>query len=233
VQLNVKGIADLHDSFKDYIQVEVLDGENKYQADGFGLQVAKKGVIFKKFPPVLHLQLKRFEYDMMKDSMVKINDRHQFPLKIQLDEFLEEKPQTPQVYHLYGVLVHAGDVNGGHYCAFLRRPELPADCKNPELHYSNRSEDSFMEITSESTANEEKSQSSWFKFDDDKVTNVTEKEALEDNYGGEIDSNSLKPLKYKRFTNAYMLIYYRESDLSEILSQITENDVPCHLSKSF
>jgi ubiquitin carboxyl-terminal hydrolase 7 len=41
-------------------------------AEGFGLQDAKKGVIFQTFPPVLHLQLKRFEYDMERDAMVKV-----------------------------------------------------------------------------------------------------------------------------------------------------------------
>lgn len=41
-------------------------------AEGYGLQDAKKGVIFESFPPVLHLQLKRFEYDMMRDMMVKV-----------------------------------------------------------------------------------------------------------------------------------------------------------------
>lgn len=38
-------------------------------------QEAKKGVIFAKFPPVLHLQLMRFQYDPMTDTNVKINDR--------------------------------------------------------------------------------------------------------------------------------------------------------------
>ena len=60
IQLNVKGMKNLEESFKDYIQVETLDGDNKYFAEGHGLQDAKKGVIFLKFPPVLHLQLKRF-----------------------------------------------------------------------------------------------------------------------------------------------------------------------------
>jgi ubiquitin carboxyl-terminal hydrolase 7 len=36
----------------------MLNGENKYQAEGFGLQDAK-GIIFESFPSVLHLQLKR------------------------------------------------------------------------------------------------------------------------------------------------------------------------------
>lgn len=35
-------------------------------------QDAKKGVLFIDFPPVLQLQLKRFEYDFMRDTMVKV-----------------------------------------------------------------------------------------------------------------------------------------------------------------
>jgi ubiquitin carboxyl-terminal hydrolase 7 len=72
LQLNVKGMKNLYESFKDYVAVETLDGENKYQAEGFGLQDAKKGIIFESFPPVLHLQLKRFEYDIQRDAMVKV-----------------------------------------------------------------------------------------------------------------------------------------------------------------
>lgn len=61
----------LRDSFRDYVAVETLEGDNKYQAEGFGLQDAKKGIVFQSFPPVLHLQLKRFEYDVQRDAMVK------------------------------------------------------------------------------------------------------------------------------------------------------------------
>ena len=73
LQLNVKGMKNLYDSFRDYVAVEMLDGENKYQAEGYGLQDAKKGIIFQSFPPVLHLQLKRFEYDVQRDAMVKVS----------------------------------------------------------------------------------------------------------------------------------------------------------------
>ena len=70
----------------------------------------------------------------------------------------------------------------------------------------------------------------WFKYDDDKVIPVTQREVLEDNYGGE---STLRPnLKIaKRFTNAYMLVYIRESDLDEILAPVTNADIPQHLSK--
>lgn len=65
-------MKDLHESFKDYVTVETMDGENQYMAEGHGMQDARKGVIFESFPPVLHLQLKRFEYDMQRDTMVKV-----------------------------------------------------------------------------------------------------------------------------------------------------------------
>jgi ubiquitin carboxyl-terminal hydrolase 7 len=77
IQLNVKGMKNLYESFKDYVAVETLDGDNKYMAEGYGLQDAKKGIIFQSFPPVLHLQLKRFEYDIQRDAMVKVSTRTQ------------------------------------------------------------------------------------------------------------------------------------------------------------
>ncbi|KAK1807107.1 ubiquitin-specific protease ubp15, partial [Friedmanniomyces endolithicus] len=71
LQLNVSGCKSLDDSFKNYVEVETLEGENKYMAEGYGLQDARKGVIFESFPQVLHLQLKRFEYDFQRDAMMK------------------------------------------------------------------------------------------------------------------------------------------------------------------
>lgn len=65
-------MKNLYESFKDHVAVEMVEGENKYQAEGFGLQDAKKGMLFQSFPPVLHLQLKRFEYDIQRDAMAKV-----------------------------------------------------------------------------------------------------------------------------------------------------------------
>lgn len=205
IQLNVKGMKNLHESFKDYVAVEMLEGENKYQAEGFGLQDAKKGIVFMSFPPVLHLQLKRFEYDIQRDAMVKINDRHEFPFQIDLDEFLDPGADrsSPWVYKLHGVLVHSGDLHGGHYFALIK----------PDR------------------------ETRWLKFDDDRVTPVTDKEVLEENYGGEplhplppaLQRNQVRALK--RFTNAYMLVYIRESAIDEVLAPFSEEDTPAHLSR--
>ena len=207
IQLTIKGLKTLRDSFKDYVSVETLDGENKYQAEGHGLQDARKGVIFKSFPPVLHLQLRRFEYDVMKDALVKINDRHEFPFEIDLAEFVdpaERDPNTSYNYRLHGVLVHSGDLHGGHYFALIKPTK----------------------------------DGRWFKFDDDRVTPVTDKEVLEDNYGGDMPNGLMAPHQrnqartLKKFTNAYMLVYIRDSELDTVMAPFTESDTPSHLSKS-
>ncbi|WVQ73689.1 hypothetical protein IAR50_003269 [Cryptococcus sp. DSM 104548] len=203
IQLTIKGLKDLRASFNEYVSVETLDGENKYQAEGHGLQAAKKGVIFQSFPPVLHLQLRRFEYDIEKDALVKINDRHEFPYELDLGDFLDESADRSQshVYKLHGVLVHSGDLHGGHYFALIK-PEKDGR---------------------------------WFKFDDDRVTPVTDKEVLEDNFGGDM-VNGLVPSHQrtqartlKKFTNAYMLVYVRETELDTVLAPFTEADTPPHL----
>lgn len=107
------------ESFKDYIAKETLEGDNKYDAGEHGLQDAEKGVIFVKFPPVLHLHLMRFQYDPITDNSVKFNDRFEFYEHINLDEYLQSKEQTPAEYILHAVLVHSGDNHGGHYVVYI------------------------------------------------------------------------------------------------------------------
>ena len=85
------------------------------------------GLEFLSFPPVLHLQLRRFEYDFDYDRNVKINDRFEFPKEINLEPFLAKEVDRSKsyIYDLYGVLVHSGGVSYGHYYAFLRTSTDP------------------------------------------------------------------------------------------------------------
>lgn len=77
-----------------------------------------------------------------------------------------------------------------------------------------------------------------FRFDDDRVTRVTLKEVLDENYGGgDTSPENLASMtlamrqlnRHKRFTNAYMLVYIRNSDMDEILKPLTTSDIPEHL----
>lgn len=120
IQLNVKGLPNVYASFDNYVEQELLEGENQYSATGFGLQDALKGVIFETFPPVLHLQLKRYEYDFMHDTEVKINDRYEYPLELDLTKYCDNPGDEPFIYDLHGVLVHSGDLNAGHYYALIK-----------------------------------------------------------------------------------------------------------------
>jgi ubiquitin carboxyl-terminal hydrolase 7 len=104
LSLNVKGCKDVNASFDLYVQTETLSGNNKYYAEGYGLQDAERGCQFKSFPPVLNLQLKRFEYDPEKDAMVKVNDRYAFPPILKLSKYLsmEADSSIDYTYQLHG-----------------------------------------------------------------------------------------------------------------------------------
>ena len=117
----VKGCKSLKESFEKYCEKERMDGDNQYQTDKFGKQDADMGVEFVEFPPVLQLHLGRFEYDFNYDTMVKINDRFEFPTVIDLSPYLAGDGDKPSCeYELFGVLVHMGNVVVGHYYSFLR-----------------------------------------------------------------------------------------------------------------
>ncbi|TVU24932.1 hypothetical protein EJB05_27399, partial [Eragrostis curvula] len=207
LQLDVKGCRDVYASFDKYVEVERLEGDNKYHAENHGLQDAKKGVLFLDLPPVLQLQLKRFEYDYMRDTMVKINDRYEFPLQLDLDrddgKYLspDADRSTRNLYTLHSVLVHSGGVHGGHYYAFIR-PTLSDQ---------------------------------WYKFDDERVTKEDAKKALEEQYGGEEELPQINPgfnnapFKFTKYSNAYMLVYIRESDKEKIMCTVDEKDIAEHL----
>jgi ubiquitin carboxyl-terminal hydrolase 7 len=72
IQLNVKGPKTLRESFQTHLLKAMLAGENKYHTEGLGPQEAEKGVTFLSFPPILYIQLKRFEYNPKDKRLVKV-----------------------------------------------------------------------------------------------------------------------------------------------------------------
>jgi ubiquitin carboxyl-terminal hydrolase 7 len=84
----------------------MLSGQNQYMAEGHGMQDAQMGCRIKSLPPVLELQLKRFEYNPMMDAMCKINDKFIFPPEIDLSDFLAEDADRTQPAH-YSLYAYA------------------------------------------------------------------------------------------------------------------------------
>ncbi len=209
IQLNVRGNKNLHESFMDYIQVETLEGENKYDAgEPYKLQDAKKGVIFESFPPVLHLHLKRFEYDINRDAMMKVNDRHEFPLEFDAAQYLSDDADRSEswVYQLHGVLVHSGDFNAGHYYAFLK-PEKDG-------FFYKFDDDRVTRATMKETLEE--------NFGGEYAANLA-------NGGLGQRQPYMKGYSTKRSMNAYMLVYIRKTRLDQVLLGVEEDDIPSHI----
>jgi len=200
LQLDVKGCKNVYDSFDQYCAVEMLDGQNQYKADGHGMQDARKGVLFEDFPPVLQLQLKRFEYDFARDVMVKINDRYEFPDELDLDvgdgKYLSPKAdrKVRNLYRLHSVLVHSGGVHGGHYYAFIRP-----------------------------------NSNQWYRFEDERVTKEDAKRAMDDQFGEDENApqsfNNNLGFKVPKYSNAYMLVYIRINDWERIQCNVVEEDI--------
>lgn len=208
IQLNVSGNKNIDDSFKDYIQVETMDGENQYYAgDKYKLQDARKGVIFQSFPEVLHLQLKRFEYDIDRDAMMKINDRYEFPETFDATPFLADDADKsePYIYQLHGVLVHAGDLNAGHYYAYLKPTK---DGKFYKFDDDKVTAATMREVLEDNYGGD------WL------LANGKERTAIQ------------KMHSAVRSSSAYMLVYIRQSRVDRVLQPLTSEDIPSHLRKS-
>lgn len=74
-KLTVKGKSGVLESLDEFINGIMLTGDKKYDAGEHGLQEAKQTYRFTKIPPLLHLNLLRFQYDATTHSHYKINDR--------------------------------------------------------------------------------------------------------------------------------------------------------------
>ena len=57
---------------------EKLDGENQFETPKHGKQDAVKFIRFKKMPPILQIQLRRYDFDPNVGNFVKSNQKLKF-----------------------------------------------------------------------------------------------------------------------------------------------------------
>jgi len=210
LQLTVKGCKDIYQSLNLYTEEEILDNADKYYAEGYGKQKAKKGIRFVKFPSVLIIQLKRFEYNPKKEAMVKINDSFEFYEEVDLGRYLiknitNNNTNDDNNYTLHSVVVHQGSANSGHYYAYIK----------PTL------------------------KDFWVQYNDEIVRPADKYEVFNNNFGGthktykhkskgEIITNSNS---YE--SNAYILVYIKNSERKNILNPVLSTDIPVALRNRF
>jgi len=208
ISVDVKNHSNLMDSLAEYTKGELLETENAYYCERCDKKVdTVKRLCVKKLPPILVIQLKRFDYDFERDAAVKFNDYFEFPRDLDMEpytvaglarrenEAVDCEPEDldesiVRKYKLRGMVVHSGQASGGHYYSYIKDGDK------------------------------------WFKFDDGDVTEVNmadDEEFKSQCWGGEYMSevfdHMLKRMSYrrqKRWWNAYMLFYCR-ADLESTL----------------
>ncbi|XP_050553146.1 probable ubiquitin carboxyl-terminal hydrolase FAF-X isoform X2 [Spodoptera frugiperda] len=222
VSLDIRNMSRLQESLEAYVRGELLEGADAYHCDKCNKKVVTvKRLCLNKLPPVLVIQLKRFEYDFEKVCAIKFNDYFEFPRELDVEPYTawglaraegdsslweggEEKAQETN-YQLSGIVVHSGQASGGHYYSYV-------------LLRDNGS------VTGR-----------WVKLDDGDVSECgmhddeeMKAQCFGGEYMGEVFDPMLKRVSYKRqkrWWNAYMLFYTRKDTIESqsLLEQSMKN----------
>ncbi|XP_050076338.1 probable ubiquitin carboxyl-terminal hydrolase FAF [Anopheles maculipalpis] len=206
LSVDIRNHSSLTDSLEQYVRGEILEGADAYHCDKCDEKVVTvKRLCVSKLPPVLAIQLKRFEYDYERVCAIKYNDYFEFPRVLDMEPYTvsglaklegevinvepKQEEQGSTRYQLTGIVVHSGQASGGHYYSYILH-------KN----YAN-------------------GQKKWYKFDDGEVSECKmdddeemKTQCFGGDYMGEVYDNNLKRMQYrrqKRWWNAYMLFYTR------------------------
>ncbi|XP_030747882.1 probable ubiquitin carboxyl-terminal hydrolase FAF-X isoform X2 [Sitophilus oryzae] len=206
ISVDIRNHSSLPDSMEQYVKGELLEGADAYHCEKCSKKVVTvKRLCVKKLPPILAIQLKRFEYDFERVCAIKFNDYFEFPRELDMEPYTvsglakiegeiidcDLDPNASEVctkYRLSGIVVHSGQASGGHYYSYIRHRDPSGEVR-------------------------------WYKFDDGDVSEcrMGEDEEMKvqcfgGEYMGEVFDPMLKRTTYrrqKRWWNAYMLFYTR------------------------
>lgn len=200
LQLNVKNCKNIYESFAKFTEEELLD--DMYEVENHGKEKAKKKISFITLPPVLMCQLKRFEFNPQKSQMDKINDYYEFYDTINLSRFVDNAPENEYEYKLISVVVHRGNVFGGHYLTYLR-PTISSNwyCINDE-RVSTAQKFEVFDINYGGNY-------TFFKY--------------------KSDTNTVIKTTPKAELSAYLLIYIKVNQSQKILTQLSKTDIPAEV----
>ncbi|XP_039286444.1 ubiquitin carboxyl-terminal hydrolase 47 isoform X2 [Nilaparvata lugens] len=81
--------GSVEEAMRAFVQPETLDGNNQYHCESCQKKCdAHKGLKFSKFPYLLTLHLKRFDFDYTTMHRIKLNDKVIFPDTLDLNSFI-------------------------------------------------------------------------------------------------------------------------------------------------
>ncbi|BGP22765.1 ubiquitin carboxyl-terminal hydrolase 48 [Rhodotorula toruloides] len=197
LEVNLTKNCKLEDRIKASLESEKLEGDNQYFCETCGKKRdAMRYTELAELPPVLHVSLLRFVWDMVTGERSKSQHAMTYPLQIDMGQFLSPDAYGNKHelwYDLKGVLMHKGvSAHHGHYVAQVY----------------------------------DESQSKWFLFDDETVTPIDDLNSPTTYDEDEAPVSSKKrPSKgftrdergniLPKSKDAYMLVYTRRCDPSD------------------
>ncbi|PRP87509.1 ubiquitin domain-containing protein [Planoprotostelium fungivorum] len=228
---------DINQSLKSFIKGEMLVDDNKYFCDKCNRAVETlKRCVIKDLPNMLLLHLKRFEFDYEKMKHIKLNDRCEFPMVLDMEPYTKEgvasaeqadgttrqemgendvgretEDRVPSYYQyeLVGVVVHSGTADFGHYYSFIKERGKEREEERKEREEERRER-------------EEERRDKWYEFNDVTITPFDPDDIPNHCFGGQEEYNDVDRFTGKtnsnvrvKSYNAYILVYQRKESHSE------------------
>jgi len=228
--LEIKNQTSIEDGLRLFVDGETLDGENKYHCATCDMKVAAvKRSCVGRLPGQLVLHLKRFEFDYEEVKNLKLNDRCQFPMELDMHpytkEALEERDKLDR-----GVASPTSEEGksptfsslfGSKSPALSTRLEYLYDLVGVLVHQGTADSGHYYSFIKDRTRSKAGEPAKWFEFNDSKVLPFDVKDMDDECFGG-MQEISLRPteealkknplaaeqkvLRPKAY-NAYMLFY--------------------------
>ena len=102
---------NISEAYREFLRPQILNGDNKYEISPHNFIDAKMNTTITQFPPVLAIQLARFEFNTETGEKSKIDSYLEFP---------EDLSLSGHEYSLRGIIVHSGSSDFGHYFSHVK-----------------------------------------------------------------------------------------------------------------
>lgn len=120
-----KDFKHLNELIENYFKGEILDGDNMWFNDKTKQkEIVIKEIKIKRLPKILCIHLKRFT-----NNLKKIRQNIEFKLNLDLRKY-STNDKANYFYNLFGLVMHSGSLNGGHYYVIIKNMNNKWYCYN-------------------------------------------------------------------------------------------------------
>ena len=136
LSVKITGKRNLLEGLRALVQGEWMEEDNAIDCSKCGsAQRCYSTHQLQILPKVLVVSLSRFDFDLRSNKRFKLNDRFEYPEKLDLKAFsvVTEQPSDYYLYTLKGVAVHLGRAEAGHYYSLVKQGEQWVKCDDESV----------------------------------------------------------------------------------------------------